>query len=412
MTGPDLAVLALLWSVGLVRLVRRRPSAHHRVMTFSLLAISLAATAHEPVIAYAVDSATGVADLAALVRTLSGVAAVASVWVFASAVTGPAQPRPYWRPRLYLVTATVMAGLTLLFLVSTRPPGPGTFTDDRAGQLSVALYATLSYVAYAAGAGRGAALFWTQARRSGRTLLRTGLFVLCAAASLFLGFVAFRLLCLAGELAGQRTPGWLGAAGQGELMLGFLLVAVGCGLPGIAVAGDYIADYAALNRLHHLWHTLQRAVPGFVLGRTPSRLGDHVNPFNVRMRLYRRVIEIRDAQWSLGAPVDDDPTTEAALLLMALAVAGKSAAKGTSNARVRRTWSRTGADPGDAVDREVTHLLLVAEYFASAFPPLLVPAGRLAPLEDEDGEQPLQLEPGILGEPGVRRTGLHDGAAG
>ncbi|NUO55644.1 MAG: hypothetical protein HOV71_15130 [Hamadaea sp.] len=411
MTRADLIVLALLWSVGLIRLVRRRPSAHHRVMTFSLLAIALAATAHDPVIAQKLDSVTGDADVAALVRTLSGVAAAASVWVFATALSGPSQPRPYWRPRLYLVTAAVMVALTVLFLLTVRQPGPGTFADEQSGQPTVVLYGVLSYLAYAAGAGRGAVLFWTQARRSGRTLLRAGLFVLCAAAGFFLAYVGLRTLWLVAEPIGLRPPDWLVVGQQGDLMVGFLLLAAGCALPGIAVAGDYIADYSALNRLHHLWHTLQRAVPGFVLGRTPSRLGDHLNPFNVRMRLYRRVIEIRDAQWSLGAPVDDDPTTEAALLLMALAVAGKSAAKGTSNPRVRRT-RRSGADPGDAVDREVTHLLHVAEYFASAYPPLLVPAQRLRPLEDEYGEEPFQLDGGIVGEPGVRRTGLHDGAAG
>ena len=93
MTRADLIVLALLWSVGLIRLGRRRPSAHHRVMTFSLLAIALAATAHDPVIAQKLDSVTGDADVAALVRTLSGVAAAASVWVFATALSGPSQPR-------------------------------------------------------------------------------------------------------------------------------------------------------------------------------------------------------------------------------------------------------------------------------------------------------------------------------
>ncbi|NUR72452.1 MAG: hypothetical protein HOU81_16675 [Hamadaea sp.] len=412
MTVADVAVLALLWSVGLVRLVRRRPSAHHRVMTFSLLAIAVAATAHEPAIAQALDSITGVADLAVGVRTLSGVVAAASVWVFAEALSGPAEPRAYWRPRLYVIPAVVLGCLTVLFWTAVRLPGPGSFTDEQSGHLPVVLFGVFSYLMYAAAAGRGAVLFWTQARTVGRTLLRTGLYVLCVAAGLFLAYVALRALWLVGESLGRRPPPWLAEAQQGELTLGFLLLAVGCGLPGLAVARDYVADYAALNRLHHLWHTLQRAVPGFVLGRTPSRLGDQLNPLNVKMRLYRRVIEIRDAQWSLGAPVDPDPTTEAALLLMALAVAGKSAAKGTSNPRVRIAWPRNSADPGDAVNREVAHLLLVAEYFASAFPPLLLPPRQLPRLPDEDGEQPFEFGRRVLGESRVDRSGLHDGAAG
>jgi len=414
-TGVDFVVLALLWSVALARLTRRRPSAHHRAMTLSILAVALAAGVHEPVIAQALDSVTGVADLSALVRTLSGVGAVSAVWVFSEAVTGPARPRPYRRPWAYAVTLAVMGGLTLLFLVSDRLPEPGAFTDEQASWSTAVLFGAISHLAYAAGAGRGAVLFWTQARAAGRTLLRAGLYVLCAAAMVFLAYVGLRATSLIGAPLGLRPPGWLADRRAPALVLGFLLFTVGCALPGLAVVGDYVADYAALNRLHHLWHTLQRAVPGFVLGRTPSRLGDLLNPFNVRMRLYRRVIEIRDAQWSLGAPVDPDPTTEAALLLMALAVAGKSAAKGTSSPRVRRTRPWPVANQGDAVGREVTHLLHVAEYFASAFPPLALPMQprpRPLGLEDEDSEEAFEFERGIRGEPGVRRTGLHDGAAG
>jgi hypothetical protein len=417
--AADDAVLALLWGVGLIRLVRRRPSAHHRAMTLSILAIAIAATANEPRIAQVIDSVTAVPDLSALVRTLSGVAAVSAAWVFTSALSRPAQPKPYWRPWLYGGTAVAMGVLTVLFLVSERLPEPGAFTDEQAGRLPVVLFGAVSHLAYAAGAARGAVLFWTRARASGRTLLRSGLYVLCAAAALFLAYVGLRTIWLVGEPLGLRPPRWLAANQQAGLWLGLLLFAVGCALPGLAVAGDYVADYTALNRLHHLWHTLQRAVPGFVLGRTPSRLGDLLNPLNVRMRLYRRVIEIRDAQWSLGAPVDPDPTTEAALLLIALALAGKSAAIGTSAPRVRRTRPRVASNgEGDAMDREVSHLLAVAEYFASAFPPLPLPLPppqrprAVRRSENQDREEPLEFERRVLGQSGVDRTGLHDGAAG
>ena len=152
MIGVEFAVLALLWSVGLARLSRRRPSPHHRAMTVSILAIALAATAHEPPVAQALDQFTGVADLSALVRTLSGVAAGVAVWVFTSAVSHPDQPRPYRRPVLYLIAIALMAGLTGIFLAIERLPGPGWFGEEQPDQPLVVLYGMVGQLAFAAGA--------------------------------------------------------------------------------------------------------------------------------------------------------------------------------------------------------------------------------------------------------------------
>jgi hypothetical protein len=375
--GVEVAVLALLWSVGLVRLARRRPSAHHRAMTLSILAIALAATAREPSVAQALDRATGVPDLAALVRTLSGLVAVAAAWVFTSAVTRPELPRPYRRPVLYLTVIAVMTGLAALFLMIHRLPGPGSFAEELPDNPLVVVYELVVQLAFVAGAARGAVLFWTQARTSGRTLLRTGLLVLCASAAVDLVYLALQVTSLLSHALRVRPMTGLLAGPQfavveeNALTLALLLFAIGCALPGLAVARDYATDYRALVRLYWLWHTLQRAVPGFVLGRAASRVGDLVNPFGVRMRLYRRVIEIRDAQWSLGAPVDPDPASEAAVLVVALSIAGKSGPQWRRIAApaVRRLAGRPRAAEGPVspLDREVHHLLQVAEYFDSAF---------------------------------------------
>jgi len=375
--GVEFTVLALLWSVGLARLARRQPSAPYQVMTVGILAIALAAALREPPLAQALDRASGVADLSALLRTLSGVAACAAVWVLTSAVNRPGQPRPYWRPVLYLTAIALMAALTGMFLAIERLPGPGWFGDEQGGAPLVVRYGIVAHLAYVAGAARGAVLFWTKARSSGRTLLRTGLLLLSGAAGVFLIYLGLRMSCLITHALGVRPLGGLldeprlATAEQHSLTFALLLFAVGCALPGLAVARDYLADYRALVRLFWLWDTLQLAVPGFVLGRAPSRLGDLLNPFGVRMRLYRRVIEIRDAQWSLGAPVDPDPSSEAAVLVVALSIAGKAGPQrwriGHSSVRRFAGRARSSAGPASPLDREVEHLLQVAEYFESAF---------------------------------------------
>ena len=60
--------------------------------------------------------------------------------------------------------------------------------------------------------------------------------------------------------------------------------------PGLAMLSRQGLLWCAYWRLHLLWATLRRAVPQIELPRQPG------TRFNVRYRLHRRVIEIRDAQ--------------------------------------------------------------------------------------------------------------------
>ncbi|NUT36555.1 MAG: hypothetical protein HOV79_26165 [Hamadaea sp.] len=371
MGGVEAAVLVLLWGVALARLTRGRPSPHHRVVTVCVLAVALAATIHDETVALALDRATGVPGISALLRAISGTIAVVALWAFAAAVTRPQLPRPYRRPWFYLTGAAAVIGLIALFVIIDRASGTGS--------PAVVLYGLATNGLFLAGALRAAALFWAQVRTTGQHLLRRGLVVLCSAAVTAVAYLWLRLVSVCAHALGTHPLGglldepWFTAATGALLTLTLMLFAIGCVLPALGALRDYAADYAALVRLHRLWHTLQRAVPGLVLGPTPARIGDLANPFNVRMRLYRRVIEIRDAQWALGAPVDADPTSEAALLVMALATAWSSSGRGSLPRRVRppRTRRPLRRDrDGGPLDREVTHLLRVAEYFESAVGPL------------------------------------------
>ena len=60
--------------------------------------------------------------------------------------------------------------------------------------------------------------------------------------------------------------------------------------PGLAMLSRQGLLWCAYWRLHRLWATLRHAVPQIELPRQPG------TRFNVRYRLHRRVIEIRDAQ--------------------------------------------------------------------------------------------------------------------
>jgi hypothetical protein len=117
-----------------------------------------------------------------------------------------------------------------------------------------------------------------------------------------------------------------------------LLFAAGAALPALGGLQRWLAHYLALQRLRPLWASLVASVPHVVLGDPPGRVADLLTVRGVDLRLYRRIIEIRDAQWELGlahaAPAEADTSlTEQARALLqagALAPAGTPQRAGTA----------------------------------------------------------------------------------
>ena len=147
------------------------------------------------------------------------------------------------------------------------------------------------------------------------------------------------------------------------------LTAVGALVPALHRAGTFLRRLVYHHRLRPLWIATAQAAPGNVLGTPLSPLADLIRVRGVEGRLYRRTIEIRDAQWELtgfvspttadaataalrAAGHDTDLATEALLLEVALraALAGLPHADRRDNA----SWSG-GAD----LDTEARTLLAV-----------------------------------------------------
>jgi hypothetical protein len=121
-----------------------------------------------------------------------------------------------------------------------------------------------------------------------------------------------------------------------------VLVIAGSTLPFLADratrAGAWWLAYRNLRRLYPLWAALYAATPGIALDPPSSRMIDRFRLRDVQLRLYRRVIEIRDGRLALAvhldpgviareraqalsvglSPVDADAAGEAAALLVAL----------------------------------------------------------------------------------------------
>ncbi|MFG1878040.1 DUF6545 domain-containing protein [Sphaerisporangium sp. NPDC049003] len=85
-----------------------------------------------------------------------------------------------------------------------------------------------------------------------------------------------------------------------------ILATAGSHLPSISTALAAQWDYRSLNALRPLWEQLTGAAPHVILGTPPSRFTDLTSFADLRVRLLRRTIEIRDAQLALRGYVTDE----------------------------------------------------------------------------------------------------------
>jgi hypothetical protein len=89
---------------------------------------------------------------------------------------------------------------------------------------------------------------------------------------------------------------WVGALFPGNIALTAWLMTAGVGLPLVLTACSTARDARAMWRLHPLWRDLVDAVPHVALETPRNRVRKVLgSPDTIRLRLYRQVIEIRDA---------------------------------------------------------------------------------------------------------------------
>jgi hypothetical protein len=229
-------------------------------------------------------------------------------------------------------------------------------------------------------------LSWRYARYTDRATLRVGLRLTAAGGVCGLGYVAHEAGYLAVRRLGleyplsskELTTQVLIASATGLIMVGSTMPAWGpwVRLPALL---DWLARFRAYRRLYPLWSTLCRSSPEIALLPGASRLRDTLAVRDLGLRLYRRVIEIRDGQLALRPFADPRVTgmadrvgrrtglegeelraaIEAAILATAL----------RAKERGRRPEAAVGAlgTPGGAdLEREVAWLERVARWFGNS----------------------------------------------
>lgn len=158
------------------------------------------------------------------------------------------------------------------------------------------------YLAVALGDVALAACRWSRACTG---VVRTGLRLVAAGSVLGIVYAIGKVVATGVELAGTRSE-VLVTTFQLIALTGLVLVATGSVLPGVVrawrSARHVVSTRRRLDSLYPLWSDLVDVAPGIALEPVEPRWRDRLHVRDLDLRLYRRVIEIRDGQLALGRP--------------------------------------------------------------------------------------------------------------
>lgn len=379
--GLMIAVSAILWAASAHRawlVSRRRTGPSQRALLVTFLGLAAGITLFSPGVHASLTQITGVANIAdplARVAVLVAAWAAQVVMLYLTRET-PAALRKS-RGLLWVLVPTQVTMLCL-FVISAVDTQTSRFTSDYGADPVVEAYLGV-FIAYLCFAATDVML---EARRYAHVAdapLATGLRLVGAGCGMGLAYAAIKLAALLGLAIGSPLPVELESVfARASGIVGGVLVAVGCSWPAVAAALlDAWPKWRAHRRLYPLWWALYRATPTIALDPAGSPLMDALRVRDINFRLYRRVIEIRDARLVLKPYLDGGLArqarshaterglsgldADAAVEALVLRTAIEAAKRGSRPQERRETQSSVGA----SLDDEVTWLLRVAKYFES-----------------------------------------------
>ncbi|MFI6096019.1 MAB_1171c family putative transporter [Lentzea sp. NPDC051213] len=309
--GVVFAVLVVVWGFVLfrVRVVGRSPQG--RAVALAFLCLATSATIVVRQVRYALDQFIGVPDLAILIANVSTLGAIAFLLRFGLIVGS--------NVRFVRVANAVLAGVVVvmvaMFLIVPRDLNSPDFAYWHPTHPATIIYHLVNITCMFVGVAAGAVLLHPLWRHQARGPLRVALFLL------WLGFLS--LIVYAGCRYWYVIAYGFGFVPQGTqyrtygritelaMFLGVLLVVLG----GLTQAGmsavRWMRRLRGYRRLRPLWTELVEAVPTVVLQHPPRWFAGG----SLELRLYRRTVEIRDAQLELAGRVSPDTRAYAGMNL-------------------------------------------------------------------------------------------------
>lgn len=310
----EILVLAAFWAFTVWRFATPQ-SPRGRAVRLIVLLVAVSFTLNRREISFGTDRLLHVADVSVPLKNLTAVAASAAMVRLTGLMPGPLAERARLRRWAYALLVACAAAMAVLFALVPRSPARGDFVAELAGTPLVTAYSVLTQLGLFVGVACALALFHPAAGRAEPGPLRTGLRLLTAGAVVGLLFMLNRVLFQVSNALGSDAMNGSAATSVSRSLLAamLLLFAAGAALPALGGLRRWAAHYVALQRLRPLWVSLVASVPHVVLGDPPGRLADLLAVHNVDLRLYRRIIEIRDAQWLLGVAPQEPQAAEAGL---------------------------------------------------------------------------------------------------
>ncbi len=312
MTLSTIAV-TVLWIAVLAQFPSQRHAPIRHAVWLTMLLLAAIGTLDLTAVGARLDTAAGLPNVADLAQHVLGIVAATLACYCAVAIVASEQQRARWSAaRATAAAAFTVSCLTGLFAVSparTTPTNTALYADfpmQYAAHPEVLAYWAIFAVYLGTTFVIIARLAWRYGRTAGRSPLGGGLRLLAAGMVAGLTYLGYGTAVVVAHAAGVQGPFIRTAPGIIQALFGALIVLVAAG--GVLPATQHwpvvrqVWLYRSLRMLYPLWAGLCQAVPGIALD--PVRgWADRIDPRDLRMRLYRRVIEIRDGYMALN-PVD------------------------------------------------------------------------------------------------------------
>ncbi|MGK5685440.1 MAB_1171c family putative transporter [Actinoplanes sp. URMC 104] len=327
------ALLVMLWGLAVARLPTIWRDATQRALTAAVVALAISRTA-----AFAVEHHWA---RAAVLQHLAALVAAYFLLRFLLLATGRGRRWHVASAGVVLALLVVAGGAVVL--------APGLL--DGPLTPGVAAYWVLldCYVAVALMAG--ATVFWTIGAKLPARWSVAALRAIAAGAGLLALDASFRavvtVLLGAGrtlDVAAMGPPAMVGQAAGGLLMV------TGGAVTTYPRARAALAAYRSLVVLRPLWRAMRDAFPEVILFSPRRAIVELAGVDDVHLRLYRRVIEIRDGMLALrgyldGTPDDPGPEGEARRIAEAL----RRRAEGAEPSGTTAGWAHVGPGMADEV---------------------------------------------------------------
>ncbi|MFJ6787068.1 MAB_1171c family putative transporter [Streptomyces angustmyceticus] len=281
-TRVELTGALALWLVIALRLPTARRSRQQKMLLLSAIGLAGSITVYLDPVTAALTETFRFAESCGLFMNGWGVLSSALILDFVLAAMSRRRPWLVYGPMVLTIAALIALNYTIA-------PDAGCVTSQ-----AVAWYSPFWWLLIAAhliGTIPCAVLCVRYGRRAGDDRpVRTGLLLLAAG---FTSSATFWCVVLAFLLA---RPPWLGALFPLNIGVTAWMMTAGVGLPLVVTVRRAARDMSALWRLHPLWREVTEAVPYVTLDKPLPRVRAVLGgPRTIRLRLYRQVIEIRDA---------------------------------------------------------------------------------------------------------------------